>query len=109
MFIGPPASAIAAMGNKAAAKRRMIEAGVPCVPGYQGADQSDDNDERGGRSHGGHYIPGPRRPKNETPPKKEAGTFPGKVPASFSKISLRSVHLWRILALRPALHFCSKS
>ena len=40
-FIGPPASAIAAMGNKAAAKRRMIEAGVPCVPGYQGADQSD--------------------------------------------------------------------
>src|SRR5215470_12104765 len=40
-FIGPPAAAIAAMGNKAAAKRRMIEAGVPCVPGYQGADQSD--------------------------------------------------------------------
>jgi len=41
VFIGPPASAIAAMGNKAAAKRRMIEADVPCVPGYQGADQSD--------------------------------------------------------------------
>jgi geranyl-CoA carboxylase alpha subunit len=41
-FIGPPPAAIAAMGNKAAAKRRMIEAGVPCVPGYQGADQSDD-------------------------------------------------------------------
>ena len=29
VFIGPPASAIAAMGNKAAAKRRMIDAGVP--------------------------------------------------------------------------------
>ncbi len=29
------------MGNKAAAKRRMIDAGVPCVPGYQGPDQSD--------------------------------------------------------------------
>ena len=29
------------MGNKAEAKRRMLEAGVPCVPGYQGADQSD--------------------------------------------------------------------
>jgi geranyl-CoA carboxylase alpha subunit len=43
VFIGPPATAIAAMGNKAAAKRRMIEAGVPCVPGYQGAGQSDDN------------------------------------------------------------------
>jgi geranyl-CoA carboxylase alpha subunit len=41
VFIGPPSAAIAAMGNKAAAKRRMIEAGVPCVPGYQGADQSD--------------------------------------------------------------------
>ena len=42
-FIGPPPAAIAAMGNKAAAKRRMIDAGVPCVPGYQGADQSDAN------------------------------------------------------------------
>ncbi|MBS0541144.1 MAG: 3-methylcrotonyl-CoA carboxylase, partial [Proteobacteria bacterium] len=41
VFIGPPSAAIAAMGNKAAAKRRMIDAGVPCVPGYQGADQSD--------------------------------------------------------------------
>ncbi|MBS0547652.1 MAG: acetyl-CoA carboxylase biotin carboxylase subunit [Proteobacteria bacterium] len=40
VFIGPPSAAIAAMGNKAAAKRRMIDAGVPCVPGYQGADQS---------------------------------------------------------------------
>ncbi|MBV8188931.1 MAG: acetyl-CoA carboxylase biotin carboxylase subunit [Alphaproteobacteria bacterium] len=40
VFIGPPAAAIAAMGNKAAAKRRMIDAGVPCVPGYLGADQS---------------------------------------------------------------------
>ncbi|CAN5233908.1 acetyl/propionyl/methylcrotonyl-CoA carboxylase subunit alpha [soil metagenome] len=41
VFIGPPPAAIAAMGNKAAAKRRMIDSGVPCVPGYQGADQSD--------------------------------------------------------------------
>jgi geranyl-CoA carboxylase alpha subunit len=41
VFIGPPPAAIAAMGNKAAAKRRMLEAGVPCIPGYQGADQSD--------------------------------------------------------------------
>ena len=43
VFIGPPPAAIAAMGNKAAAKRRMIDAGVPCVPGYQGSDQSDAN------------------------------------------------------------------
>ena len=45
VFIGPSPDAIAAMGNKAAAKRRMLEAGVPCVPGYQnayqGGDQSD--------------------------------------------------------------------
>ena len=41
VFIGPPASAITAMGNKALAKRRMLEAGVPCAPGYLGADQSD--------------------------------------------------------------------
>ena len=40
VFIGPSPDAIAAMGNKAAAKRRMLEAGVPCVPGYQGGDQS---------------------------------------------------------------------
>jgi geranyl-CoA carboxylase alpha subunit len=40
-FIGPPAEAIRIMGNKAAAKRRMIAAGVPCVPGYDGAEQSD--------------------------------------------------------------------
>src|SRR5262249_59938266 len=41
VFIGPPPAAIAAMGNKAAAKRRMIDAGVPCVPGYQGDEQGD--------------------------------------------------------------------
>ncbi len=40
-FIGPTADAIDAMGNKAEAKRRMIEAGVPCVPGYEGKDQSE--------------------------------------------------------------------
>ncbi|PQA88960.1 acetyl/propionyl/methylcrotonyl-CoA carboxylase subunit alpha [Hyphococcus luteus] len=42
IFVGPPAEAIAAMGDKAEAKARMIEAGVPCVPGYQGEDQSDE-------------------------------------------------------------------
>ena len=42
IFIGPGAEAIALMGNKAAAKRRMITAGVPCVPGYEGEDQSKD-------------------------------------------------------------------
>jgi len=41
VFIGPSPEAIKAMGNKAGAKTIMQAAGVPCVPGYQGADQSD--------------------------------------------------------------------
>ena len=40
VFIGPSPEAIKAMGNKAGAKAIMQAAGVPCVPGYQGADQS---------------------------------------------------------------------
>ena len=39
VFIGPPASAINAMGLKAESKRLMATAGVPLVPGYHGADQ----------------------------------------------------------------------
>jgi geranyl-CoA carboxylase alpha subunit len=38
-FIGPPNAAIEVMGDKARAKRAMIDAGVPCIPGYQGDDQ----------------------------------------------------------------------
>jgi 3-methylcrotonyl-CoA carboxylase alpha subunit len=36
VFIGPPASAIRAMGSKSAAKSLMEQAGVPLVPGYHG-------------------------------------------------------------------------
>ena len=36
VFIGPPASSIAAMGSKSAAKALMAKAGVPLVPGYHG-------------------------------------------------------------------------
>src|SRR3954469_5215914 len=39
-FIGPPPSAIRAMGSKSEAKALMEKAGVPLVPGYHGADQS---------------------------------------------------------------------
>ena len=39
-FVGPPASAIEAMGSKAGAKALMEKAGVPLVPGYHGDDQS---------------------------------------------------------------------
>jgi len=41
VFIGPSPDAIRAMGNKAGAKAIMRDAGVPCVPGYQGEDQRD--------------------------------------------------------------------
>ena len=41
VFIGPPPEAIRLMGDKAEARRRMREAGVPCIPGYDGADRSD--------------------------------------------------------------------
>jgi acetyl-CoA carboxylase biotin carboxylase subunit len=36
-FIGPTADVIRMMGDKVAAKRAMIAAGVPCVPGSEGA------------------------------------------------------------------------
>ena len=40
VFVGPPAAAIHAMGDKSRAKRLMAAAGVPVVPGYDGEDQS---------------------------------------------------------------------
>ncbi len=42
VFIGPSAEAIVSMGNKAGAKTLMQAAGVPCIPGYQGDDQSEE-------------------------------------------------------------------
>lgn len=39
IFLGPPASAIEAMGSKSAAKALMERAGVPLVPGYHGVEQ----------------------------------------------------------------------
>ena len=41
VWIGPKPASIRAMGLKDAAKKLMIEAGVPVTPGYQGEDQSD--------------------------------------------------------------------
>ncbi|MCB1467050.1 MAG: biotin/lipoyl-binding protein [Sphingomonadaceae bacterium] len=40
-FIGPMPDSVRVMGDKARSKRRMIDAGVPCVPGYEGDDQDD--------------------------------------------------------------------
>ncbi len=42
VFIGPRSEAINLMGSKRLSKIAMIEADVPCIPGYQGADQSDE-------------------------------------------------------------------
>jgi 3-methylcrotonyl-CoA carboxylase alpha subunit len=42
VFVGPPASVIAQLGSKQAAKRLAARAGVPTVPGYSGDDQSAD-------------------------------------------------------------------
>ena len=42
VFVGPPASAIRAMGLKDAAKALVETAGVPVVPGYHGAEQGAD-------------------------------------------------------------------
>jgi len=41
VFVGPSPKAILAMGHKAGAKRLMMEAGVPCIPGYQGENQDE--------------------------------------------------------------------
>jgi len=38
VWVGPPPAAIRAMGDKAGARALMQEAGVPVLPGYQGAD-----------------------------------------------------------------------
>ncbi len=41
VFIGAPPEALRLMGSKSAAKQTMLLADVPCVPGYQDADQSE--------------------------------------------------------------------
>ncbi|BAN49497.1 geranyl-CoA carboxylase subunit apha [Metapseudomonas resinovorans] len=40
-FIGPTVEAIHLMGSKRLSKLAMLEAGVPCIPGFEGAEQDD--------------------------------------------------------------------
>ncbi len=40
-WVGPPPAAIRALGSKSAAKALALQHGVPCLPGYFGANQSD--------------------------------------------------------------------
>jgi len=42
IFVGPPAAVHRSMGDKSAARRLMASAGVPVLPGYDGADQGDE-------------------------------------------------------------------
>jgi geranyl-CoA carboxylase alpha subunit len=47
IWVGPPASAIQALGNKSRAKQLALSRGVPCLPGYNGSDDVDgQSDER---------------------------------------------------------------
>jgi 3-methylcrotonyl-CoA carboxylase alpha subunit/geranyl-CoA carboxylase alpha subunit len=39
-WIGPPAEAIRTLGSKSRAKQLALARGIPCLPGYQGEDQS---------------------------------------------------------------------
>jgi len=41
-WVGPPPSAIRALGSKSAAKALAVAHGVPCLPGYFGADQREE-------------------------------------------------------------------
>ena len=53
-FIGPTPESIRIMGDKVSAKQAMIKAGVPCVPGSEGA-----AGRTGGTAHGQeHRLPG---------------------------------------------------
>ena len=42
VWVGPPPEAIRALGSKSRAKVLALQRGVPCLPGYQGEDQSDE-------------------------------------------------------------------
>jgi len=41
-WVGPPPAAIRALGNKSSAKQLAVSRNLPCLPGYQGNDQSDE-------------------------------------------------------------------
>jgi acetyl-CoA/propionyl-CoA carboxylase, biotin carboxylase, biotin carboxyl carrier protein len=55
-WVGPPAAAIRAMGDKAAARHLAAELGVETLPGYDDADQSDKALTRAGRRIGAPLI-----------------------------------------------------
>jgi 3-methylcrotonyl-CoA carboxylase alpha subunit/geranyl-CoA carboxylase alpha subunit len=42
VWVGPPPQAIRTLGNKALARQLAQKLGIPCLPGYEGADQSNE-------------------------------------------------------------------
>src|SRR5438034_11441407 len=60
-FVGPPASVLAALGDKAEARAIAERAGVPIAPGYGGDDQSDEAFIFGARSVGYPVMINPSR------------------------------------------------
>lgn len=42
IWVGPPAEAVRTLGNKSRARRLAQAHGIPCLPGYEGDDQSDE-------------------------------------------------------------------
>ena len=76
IFVGPPAAAIEAMGDKARARRRMAAAGIPVVPGYDGDAQDEGRAGRRGRAHrlSGHGQGGGRRRRPRHAPRRAVRT-----------------------------------
>ncbi len=68
-WVGPPPSAIRAMGDKAAARHRAAALGIPVVPGYDADDQSDDALLAAARE----IAAGPRRARHAVLIKPAAG------------------------------------
>ena len=88
VFVGPPAAAIDAMGDKARARQRMAAAGVPVVPGYDGEAQDAPTPARRGAAHRfpdhGQGV-GRRRRSRHAP----ASSAPSDLPAALRQRRLR--------------------
>ncbi|MCP4183476.1 MAG: ATP-grasp domain-containing protein [Hyphomicrobiales bacterium] len=52
VFVGPTIEAMEIMGDKASAKRQMLECDIACIDGYQDEDQSDEAFERAANNTG---------------------------------------------------------
>ncbi len=72
VFIGPPVSAIRAMGSKSEAKKLMEAAGVPLTPGYHGDDQEPGVPAQAGRRH---RLPGADQGRGR---RRRQGHAPGR-------------------------------